>query len=192
MSPNLRRVAERVLPEPVRGKAGPALGRTMDRLAVPPPGLKAGRGNRAVPGGPTVVVLLLGEACAATVADTVTALARDAATAGVRPVLVLDGPHFAPARRAGLAVDHVLSAREWSQRHPDRPYPGYLAERMGQLRRDYATDHVVTLPVQGAAGLPEGRLGEILVPPRPGRFRDGWQRLAARFEAAVDRPTSGV
>jgi hypothetical protein len=189
---NLRTVAERVLPEPVKGRVGPALGRGMDRLRVPPPGLKAGRGpDPAGPGSPAVVVLLLG-ADAATVTDTVAALLRDAGPAGVRPVLVLDGPHFAPARRAGLAVDHLLSAAQWEQRHPGRPYADYLAERLAQLRSDYATGQLVTLPAGGAAALADGALAQALVPPAPGRPRRAWQRLAGRFEAAIDRPTSGA
>lgn len=193
MSVNLRKIAERVLPESVKGKAGPALGRSMDRLRVPPPGLKAGRGpGSAGPGSPAVLVLLLGAPDAATVTDTVAALLRDAGPAGVRPVLVLDTPHFAPARRAGLAVDHLLAAGEWAQRHPDQPYAGYLAERLAQLEADYATPHLVRLPAGGVAVLPDGALAAALVPPRPGAGRLVWQRLAGRFEAAIDRPTSGA
>lgn len=193
MSVNLRKVAERVLPESVKGKAGPALGRSMDRLRVPPPGLKAGRGPGAAgPASPAVVVLLLGAPDAATVTDTVAALLRDAGPAGVRPVLVVDTPHFAPARRAGMAVDHVLPAQEWSRRHPGDPYAGYLGERLAQLESDYATSHLVRLPAGGAAALPDGALAAALVPPRPGRGRRVWQRLAGRFEAAIDRPASGA
>jgi hypothetical protein len=193
VSVNLRAVAERVLPESVKGKAGPALGRSMDRLRVPPPGLKAGHGPGAAgAGSPAVVVLLLGAPDAATVADTVTALLREAGPARVCPVLVLDGPHFAPARRAGLAVDHLLPVDAWAGRHPGRPYADYLAERLAQLRSDYATTHLVRLPAEGVAGLPDGALAAALVPPVQGRARRVWQRLAGRFEAAIDRPTSGA
>jgi hypothetical protein len=190
---NLRAIAERVLPEQVKGRAGPALGRSLDRLRVPPPGLKAGQGSGAAgPGSPAVVVLLLGVADARAVADTVAALLRDAGPAGVRPVLVLDSTHFAPARRAGLAVDHLLPASDWVQRHARLPYPDYLAERLTQLRADYATSHLVRLPVEGAAALPDGALAAALVPPDPGRRRRAWQRLAGRLEAAIDRPSSGA
>jgi hypothetical protein len=139
-----------------------------------------------------VVVLLLGASDAAAVAATVSALVRNAGPAGVRPVLVLDTPHFAPARRAGLAVDHLLAAGEWAQRHPDLPYSGYLAERLAQLTADYATSHLVRLPAGGAEALPAGVLAAVLVPPRPGAGRRGWQWLAGRVEAAIDRPTSGA
>jgi hypothetical protein len=193
VSVNLRQVAERVLPESVKGKVGPALGRSMDRLRVPPPGLKAGRAPGAAgTGSPAAVVLLLGGVDAATVAGTVAALLRVAGAAGVRPVLVLDGPHFAPARRAGLAVDHLLSAGDWQQRHPGQPYAGYLAERLAQLRVDYATSHLVTLPPGGADALGDSALAAALTPPEPGRGRRVWQRLAGRLEAAIDRPTSGA
>jgi hypothetical protein len=193
VSVNLRKVAERVLPGSVKGKAGPALGRSMDRLRVPPPGLKAGRGPEAAgSASPGVVVLLLGAPDAATVTDTVAALLRDAGPAGVRPVLVLDTPHFAPARRAGLAVDHLLPAAEWAERHPGQPYAGYLTERLAQLEADYATSHLVRLPAGGTGALPDGALADALVPPRPGSGRRVWQRLAGRLEAAIDRPTSGA
>jgi hypothetical protein len=193
VSVNLRTVAERMLPEPVKGKAGPALGRSMDRLRVPPPGLKAGRApETAGTGSPAAVVLLLGGADAASVAGTVAALLRVAGTAGVRPVLVLDGPHFAPARRAGLAVDHLMPADDWQRRHPGRPYTGYLAERLAQLRADYATSHLVTLPAGGAGEMGDGALAAALTPPEPGRGRRVWHRLAGRVEAAIDRPTRGA
>jgi len=213
MSPKLRAVAERVLPEPVRGKAGPALGRTMDRLGVPPPGLRAGRQLPAsgTNGWPAVIVLLLGAqgqpaatatATAVTVTVTVVtatvvtataeALLPVAAAAGVRPVLVLDTPHLAAVRRAGLAVEHVLPPDEWDRRHPGTPYTGYLGERLDQLRKDYATPHLVTLPSGGAEALPDGELAALLVPPHRSPLRRWWQRLAGRFEEAIDRPTSGA
>jgi hypothetical protein len=192
VSVNLRALAQRMLPEPVKGLAGPALGRSMDRLRVPPPGLKAGRGRLpAGAGSPAVVVLLLGAEVEA-VTGTVEALLREAGPARVRPVLVLDGSQFAPARRAGLAVDHLLPAEQWAQRHPGQPYAGYLAERLAQLRADYATTHLVTVPPGGAAAMPDGALAAALVPPAPGRSRRTWQRLAGRFEAALDRPTLGA
>lgn len=199
MSLKLRAVAERVLPEPVRGKAGPALGRTMDRLGVPPPGLRAGRQppTSGTGGWPAVVVLLLGApgqpAVAATVVTaTAEALLPVAAAAGVRPVLVLDTPHLAAVRRAGLAVEHVLPPDEWDRRHPGTPYTGYLGERLVQLRQDYATGHLVTLPSAGAGALPDGELAALLVPPHRSPLRRWWQRLAGRFEGAIDRPTSGA
>jgi hypothetical protein len=199
MSPKLRAVAERVLPEPVRGRAGPALGRTMDRLGVPPPGLRAGRQQPAsgTSGWPAVVVLLLGAqgqpaVAVTTVAATAEALLPAAAAARVRPVLVLDTSHFAAVRRAGLAVEHVLPLDEWDRRHPGTPYTGYLGERLEQLRQDYATGHLVTLPSGGAGALPDGELAALLVPPYRNPLRRWWQRLAGRLEGAIDRPSSGA
>lgn len=190
---SLRKVAERVLPEAAKGKAGPVLGRSLDRLRVPPPGLKAGRAPGAAgAGSPAAIVLLLGGADTEIVTETVAALLRVAGPAGVRPVLVMDGPHFAPARRAGLAVDHLLSTDDWQQRHSGKPYAGYLAERLAQLRADYATSHLVRLPVGGAGALGDGALAAALVPPTPGRGRRLWQRAAGRVEAAIDCPTNGA
>lgn len=192
---NLRAVAERVLPEPLRGRAGPLLGRTMDRLAVPPPGLKAGAGTPR--GGadrrPAVIVLLLGATGPDAVAATAAELVHHGPVAGgPRPVVVLDTPHFAAVRRAGLAADHILARAEYEARHPGQPYSAYLAQRLDQLRRDYATRHVVTVPPEGVAALGPGALAELLVVPRRGWWRRVWEPTALRFEAAIDRPTSGA
>jgi hypothetical protein len=194
MSPKLRAVAERVLPEPVRGRAGPALGRSMDRLGVPPPGLRAGRQQptSGTSGWPAVVVLMLGASGQSAVAATAEALLPVAAAARVRPVLVLDTAHFAAVRRAGLAVEHVLPPEEWDRRHPGTSYTRCLGERLDQLRQDYATGHLVTLPSGGAEVLPDGELAALLVPPHRSPLRRWWQRLAGRIEGAVDRPTSGA
>lgn len=200
MSGGWRAAVERVLPERVRGRAGPALGRTMDRLAVPPSGLKAGRGvpRERADRAPAVLVLLLGAGPEAVERTVAALLEAGPAAGGPRPVLVLDGPHFAVARRAGLAVDHVVSAQQWQRLHPGLPYADHLAERLGQLRRDYATAHLVALPPTGIAGPgPDGasaaqRLGVLLRPVGPGRWRRLWQPVARRVESAVDRSSSGA
>ncbi|HET9654751.1 MAG TPA: hypothetical protein VFP72_05320 [Kineosporiaceae bacterium] len=190
---NLRAVLEKVLPESLRGKAGPALGRTMDRLAVPPPGLRAGRGAGARSWTwPAVVVLQPGAPDAAAVAGTVAVLQELAGRLEIRPVLVLDTPHFAPVRRAGLAADHVLDPGEWARRHPDVPYAEHLRERLGQLRRDYATAQLVTLPPQGAGALDPEELAAMLAPTPRRAVHRVWQRLMGRFEGAIDRSTSGA
>lgn len=188
----LRRAVQRSLPEPVIRVAGTVLGRTMDRLAVPPPGLRAGRdagpGDRV----PAVLVLHLGAPSAQAVEATVRALA-DAGTGRrtARPVLVLDSTHLAVARRAGFAVEHLLPAQAWARRFPGVPYAEYLAERLTQLERDYATRQLVVVPPQGPLGLEPGMFAAALEPPRRGRWRRGWQGVAGRAEALIDRPTSG-
>lgn len=195
MRPLAWRAARSVVPEPVRAQAAPLLGRWLDRLAVPPPGLRAGRDvdARAANTRPTALVLHLDATGADTVAATVDALLlHGPAAGGPRPVLVLDTPHLAVARRAGLPVDHVLSASAWAERHPQRPYAEHFAERLDQLCRDYATRHIVTIPAQGPGEWPEGLLPVLLRPPLPSRTRRAWQRLALVLESAIDRPGRGA
>ncbi len=194
MRPPAWRVARSLVPERLRAQLAPLLGRWLDRLGVPPPGLRAGHG---APGGadrlPTVLVLHFGAAAAEAVVATVDALlAHGPAVGGPRPVLVLDTPHLGVARRAGLAVEHVLPAAGWAERHPDLPYQLHLAERLEQLCRDYATRHLVTVPAGGPGDWPDGLLPVLLRPPVPSRARRAWQRGALRLESAIDRPGRGA
>jgi len=102
-----------------RHLVGRFVGWAFEATAAPPPGLVPGRdtGPRSADGRPVVLVLLFG---ADTPAVTATAhdLSRAAGRGGPRPLLVLDEPHFAAARRAGVAADHVLSRAVWAARHP--------------------------------------------------------------------------
>lgn len=139
----------------LRRTAGGVVDRVVLAGRVPPPGLRAGRGTPAAlaDAGEPILLVLTGAADGA-VAATAADLARLAlAVPGLRPVLVLDTPAFATVRRAGFAVDHLLSRQEWQARHPDRPYAGHLAERLAQLRRLYASDWVQVLPPGGTAEL---------------------------------------
>lgn len=195
MSRGWRGVVENVMPEFVRGRAGPAFGRTMDRLRVPPTRLRAGphltgpdRDRRTV-----ALVLLLGaeEAEIGRVARVLAEAVRFPTSA--RPVLVIDGPFFAAVRRAGICVEHVMSDRQWSRQYPDRSYAEYLTARLDLLRRDYATAQLLRLPTGGGSDLIEGkRLAELLrLTPDPW-WRRWWLPLAIRAEKAIDRSFSGA
>src|SRR4051794_29204954 len=130
--------------------AGNAVGRGFESLGGPPPGLVPG-GGTANDDRPVVVVLLFGAT-----ADVVAATGRDLAAAlaagAPRPVLVLDGPHFADARRAGVVTDHVLSREDWAARG-HAGWDTYLAGELDRLRHDLRTRHVVTLTAAGTTGL---------------------------------------
>lgn len=181
-----------LVPQRLSGVAGPAFGTAMDRLGVPPGSLLAGRegptGGTA--GWPTVVVLHLGEASAPSLGVTVEALRRLAVpVARVRPVLVVDGPHLQVARRAGVPVDHVLPQRVWDGRHPGVPYAAHLAARLAMLRRDYATDHLVTVGPDGWADVPDDVVVALLTPPVRPRLRALRLRALGRLERLLDPPS---
>jgi hypothetical protein len=215
-----RRRISGLLPDAVRLAAVTALGRAADGLGAPPAGLRAGRGRDGAGSAPVVLVLHLGATSVEAVEDTVRALTERGAGSGAgdvasdegghgvmdgsgsgveagngavapRPVLVLDTPHLAVARRAGFAVDHVLSPQAWRRYPSDLPHAGYLAERLDQLCRDYATRHLVTVPPGGPAALPPGTLAAALIPVRHGRVRRVRDAVVGRVEANINRLTSG-
>ncbi len=174
-----------------RRLAGDAVGWFFETLGGPPPGLVPGAGATS-DDRPVVVVLLVG-APPDVVGGTARTLAAGLPHGGPRPVLVLDGPHFAAARRAGLVADHVLSREAWAARGCTEPWDAYLAGEMDRLRRDLRTGHVVTLPGTGTEGMAEAELRELLTP--PGRAPRGlvrvWWRVVVRLERKVDK-TSGA
>lgn len=174
----------------LRRLAGDTVGWAFETLGGPPPGLVPG-GGTANDGRPIVVVLLFGAT-----ADAVTTTARDLtaglAAGGPRAILVLDSPHFAAARRAGVVVDHVISRADWAARGYAE-WDRYLAGEIDRLRRDLRTRHVVTLPPGGTAGMAASALRELMTPPgrRPNPLLRLWRRTAVRAERLVDR-TSGA
>jgi hypothetical protein len=175
----------------LRRAAGGVVDRVVLAGRVPPPGLRAGRGATAGTAGSTEPLLLL---LTGTTPDAVAATAADLgrlvlAVPGLRPVLVLDAPAFSTVRRAGFAVDHVLSRSEWQARHPDLPYAGHLAERLAQLRRLYASDWVQVLPGSGTADLDLDVLAEAcrarLAAARTGRVRGALVGVLRRIDPPV-------
>jgi hypothetical protein len=178
------------LPARLRRLAGDTVGWGFETLGGPPPGLVPG-GGHTHDDRPVVVVLLFG-ATADVVAATARDLAGRLAVGGPRPVLVLDGPHFAAARRAGVVVDHVISRADWAARGYAE-WDTYLAGEVDRLRRDLRTRHVVTLPPEGTDGMSTVALRELLTPPgrRPNPLARLWRRAVVRVERRVDR-TSGA
>jgi hypothetical protein len=174
----------------LRRLAGDTVGWAFETIGGPPPGLVPG-GGTANDDRPIVVVLLFGAS-----QDAVTATARDLAASlaagGPRAMLVLDSPHFAAARRAGVIVDHVISRADWAARGYAE-WDRYLAGEMDRLRHDLRTRHVVTLPPEGTAGMGAPALRELLTAPgrRPNPLTRLWRRAVVRAERLVDR-TSGA
>ncbi len=174
----------------LRWLARQVVGTFFEAAGGPLPGLVAGAGSR-YDDRPVAVVLLLGQD-GGVVADTAARLAQALRDGGPRSVLVLDGPHFAQARRAGIACDHVLSRAAYAERVPEGSWEDYLRAQTARLRRDYRTRCVVRLPDGGAAALPAGGLPELLAQAqrqRPARHRGRYGRALVRLERRLDRPS---
>ena len=163
-----------------RHAAGTAVGWAFETLGGPPPGLVPGRPDAGTDDRPVLAVLLL-QAAPEAVEAIAAELAAALAAGGPRPILVLDGPHFAIARRAGVTADHVLSRADWERRYPGRSWDAYLDGERDRLRRDFGA-RVVTLPPGG--GLPAGAL-------RAAPDARRWQRVAALAERRIDRGSGG-
>lgn len=61
-------------------------------------------------------------------------------TAGFRPVLVIDGDHFAAVRPYGWPVELVLNREQWeAQQHlqDEAGWEAYLTRRLQEMRRNY-------------------------------------------------------
>jgi hypothetical protein len=174
----------------LRRRAGNAVGWFFESLGGPPPGLVP-RAGTTYDDRPVVAVLLFG-AGPDVVGATARTLAASLAAGGPRPVLVLDRPHFAAARRAGVVVDHVLSREDWAARGYEEPWDAYLAGELDRLHTDLQTRHVVTLGETGTEGMDEAALGELLTPPgrSPRPHTRVWQRIVVRLERRVDRTSA--
>ncbi len=178
----------------LRAPVGRVLSRLLAVVAAPPPGLRSGRrlaGTRP-PDAPVALVLLFGAddgAIAATAADLASAGAG--AGAEVRPLLVLDRACFPPARRTGLAVEHVVAERTWRRRGEPGPWTNHVQVRLNQLRRDYSTDLVLILPPGGTPALPPGALTGWLRPERPSTAELARRRLGALLERLLDPSARG-
>ncbi|MFN8076541.1 MAG: hypothetical protein U0Q15_14140 [Kineosporiaceae bacterium] len=181
----------------LRAAIGQGVGRVFAAAHVPPPGLRAGRLPTPAPADelPVVVVVLLGaqpEAVAATVevlADVVAG--RRPGVPAVRPLLLLDRPHFAPARQAGLPFDHVVPEQDWPAHGGRGPWQDHVGARLALLCRQYATSTVLRVPPGGIAELGEEALREGLrVPPlsAPSRWR---RRVVGWAERKLDAPARG-
>lgn len=180
----------RALLQPARSGLSRQVSRLLAALDAPPGGLKAGPRPAGTAHGPVLLVLLLGAEPGA-VAATAARLAEVAAAGRVRPLLVLDRPELATVRRAGLAVEHVVDERTWRQRGEQPPWPQYLATRLDQLHRDYATGLSLVLPPGGTPAVPEPVLAAALEPPPVPAGAALRFRLARLVERWFDPPEAG-
>lgn len=112
--------------------------------------------------------------------DQLASLQRE--TGAFRPVLVLDRPLFAAARRYGYVVEHVIPRERWAGGDfGDTPWEDYLARRLGSVMEHYQMWHVVRA-TPGDTGLD---------PVDAALLRHLPERLPADLAAwAADRPPS--
>lgn len=180
----------RLAPDRVRDLFGSALGRALDGWRQPPVGLLPGPQPHGTPaaGLPVVLVLVTGEPSAEAVAGAVERLRSAVSTGcGSRPVVVLDTPQLHLVRRAGMVVEYLMPRRTLAERFPELRYGDYLADRLADLTRDYATGQLVTLATDP---LPEPQeLSRLLRAPAAGPARSQARRTAAAIERSLDRST---
>lgn len=80
--------------------------------------------------------------------DQLASLQRE--TAAFRPVLVVDRPLFAAARRHGYVVEHVIPRERWAGgEFGDPPWEDYLARRLGSVIDAYQLWHLARVAPDG-------------------------------------------
>ena len=168
----------------LRERAGRAVDAVVRASSVPPPALRPGAWSvglgPAADDLPVVVVDVTGLATEA-VQALVDRLPEVAA--GVRLVLVVDGPQLAVGRRAGVVVEQVIDETAWARRHDPAGWPAYRTERFDQMRSTYRPHQVLTL-----ASADADELGRALVrAPAPTTWRRAWSRA----ERLLDPPPRG-
>lgn len=96
----------------------------------------------------------------ATLIEDVTQLQRR--TSGFRPVLLLDGPHFAAVRAADMVMEHLVPARDWHGAIAGAvEHDRYLAQRLLDLQRHYLAWHICRVGVEGIDALDRQVLAEL-------------------------------
>jgi hypothetical protein len=81
------------------------------------------------------------------------------------PILVLDSPAVEPARRRGLAFEHIASRSEWARHRSAYEWSEYAGERMAAIAREREPDVVVVFEAPGGTGaLEQGILDPLIVP----------------------------
>lgn len=184
------RLLVRLTPDWARDVLGPALGWALDASRQPPVGLLPGPqpDGTSAAGLPVVLVLVIGEPSEEAVGDVVERLASAvSAGCGSRLVVVLDTPHLNLVRRAGMVVEYLIPRRVLTQRFPQLRYDSYVAERLTDLSRDYATEHLVALRADHPPEPQE--VVRLLRPPTVGWARRRIRGAAARAERFLDRST---
>jgi hypothetical protein len=161
----------------------------VDLAHVPPPGLRGGAVDGIAADGLPVVLLYQPGADEAGIIRTLRAVSELQSSAGVRVVLVLDRPHLALVRQAGVLAELIPASDAWTRRLPDRSWPEEVRRRLAQIRRDYRAAAVFEV---GRDGLNDAQRATITA-----RFRSGspvgrgmaaWRRLRAAALRLIDPP----
>lgn len=169
----------------LRERAGRAVDAVVRASSVPPPALRPGAWSvdlgAAADDLPVVVVDVtgLGSAAVQALVDRLPSVG-----AGVRFVLVVDGPQLAVGRRAGVVVEHLVDEVAWARRHDPAGWSTYRTERFEQMRRTYRPHQVLRLASGDADELGRSLAGAPA--PRP------WHRAWSRAERLLDPPPRGT
>jgi hypothetical protein len=160
----------------------------VDLVRAPPPGLRGSAQERSADALPVVLLYQPG-ADRADVVSTLEAVPDLQSSAGVRVVLVLDRPHLAVARRAGLVVELLPGSDSWARRHPDRPWPEEVGRRLALMRRDYAAAAVIELPRESLGVSERATIAARMASAaHVGRTMPIWRRIRAAFVRLIDPP----
>jgi hypothetical protein len=160
----------------------------VDLARVPPPGLRGPGGDISADALP-VVLLFQQEADENGVVTTLAAVPDLSSAAGVRVVLVLDRPHLALARRAGVPVELVPERMAWEQRHASRSWHQYVEQRLAMLQRDYAAAATFRVPGDGLSSLERTAIIAAMRPaPSAWRRMAAWRRARTALVRMVDPP----
>jgi hypothetical protein len=169
-----------------------AVGRTIDwfleRLRVPPPGLRTPWQVTSRDVHP-VVLLVLVDTHETALRRTLEALPALCEAADIRAVLVLDRPDLAAARKKGVPVELLPDPDAWERRPVQLSWPELVKHRLTIMRRDYAAAAVVEVSKNGLCAADVPRLAaEIQADTVVRRQRAWWLRRVIATVRLIDRP----
>jgi hypothetical protein len=155
---------------------------------VPPAGLRTGLGGRRSDVLPVVLLVQRG-ADESAVRRTVAAIPVVYTSASVRIVMVLDRPHLAIVRRAGMAVELLPDRAALEGRYREESWSQLAEHRLDLLREAYAAVAIVRVPSEGLSTADIPMLAARLrSDPNVHRGRVFWRRALATLIARLDPP----
>jgi hypothetical protein len=191
MASILARLSDRPYPAAsVRHVLGRGVDWVIDRLTVPPPGLRGPLGTRVRDAYPVVLLFQPG-ANEAAVRRTLEALPGLCSAAEIRVVLVVDRPHLAAARRSGVPVELLPDREAWERRRGEPSWQELVQHRLTIMRRDYAAAGTVQIPENGLGSVDVPELAAMLqADPLVRRHRARWRRSVSAVMRVIDRPVA--
>lgn len=140
-----------------------------DRIVALPTGAPVGLRGGLLSGDdlPVVLVVLLGADAAAVELLAQRLAGVQALVGGIRPVVLVDTPAFAPLRRRRFPAEYAIARSAWSASPAGESWPEYLRGRIAECRATYDASVVVMCPEGNppsvqllAAAVPEAAAAE--------------------------------